>query len=494
MASFTAVGHGEDTISRTLSMTLSAWVALGVAGCGSSEPEGLDPVDPGQGSTPTARPAPSAELSIRFLISERPHDPSPEWVEADEGRWVDPLRVVIEGLGEGESVRLETSLGSWAELVGDSSGAVDLATSVPLAGSWGTADADGVFWSAPPSGQPSFEVEFRVQSLADPERAASRSYRRLPLNEGVDATPLDDGTTVGVLARPSGIAPGEKRPGVLVFGGSEGGTGSGELQAYYLAQLGYVTMGVGYFAAPGLPADLDRVPLEILETDLSFLAAQPDVDPSRIAVMGGSRGGELALILGAYFPESVHAVVAQVPSGYVWGSLAGGGTSAWTYQEEELPFIPSGGGWPDSYYEDGELHYVLTPMFQHSVENASEEARAAATIEVDRTSGPILLLGAEEDALWPSCELSQVSWDLLAANEHRAEHPDAFHCLSGAGHAAVGLVGLSTLESEAYYSPENQAWMDLGGTPEANGRAQRQSNTITREFLETALSFQEDAK
>ena len=80
---------------------------------------------------------------------------------------------------------------------------------------------------------------------------------------------------------------------------------------------------------------------------------------------------------------------------------------------------------------------------------------------------------------------------MLDANGHHDQHPDSFHCLSGAGHSAVGLPGLSTIESEAYYSPENQAWMDLGGTPEGNGRAQREANTLTRAFLETALSFHE---
>lgn len=488
MSSFTFAKPSPANIPHVVAWAVFASALLSLGGCSDAELAGAGT---GGSSVGTGGAAVPSELSVRLLTTSRPHDVSPEWAEAEEGRWVDPLRVVIDGLAEGESVRLETSLGSWAEFEGDSEGVVDLASAVPTAGSWAVADADAVFWSAPPADATVFEVQFRVSSLHDPTREANRSYRRLPLNEGVIATPLNDGTTVGVLARPKGIAPNEKRPGVLVFGGSEGGTFSGEIQAYYLAQLGYVAMGVGYFGAPGLPADLDRVPLEILEAALVSLGAQPDVDPERIAVMGGSRGGELALLLGAYFPERVYAVVAQVPSGYVWGSLGGADTSAWTYATEEVPFIPRGQGFPDSYQKDGQLHYVLTPMFQRSLKSASEAERAAATIPVEQTSGPILFLGAEQDALWPSCELSQVSWDLLTTSQHRRQHPDAFHCLSGAGHSAVGLVGLSTLDSAAYYSPQNQAWMDMGGTPEANGRAQREASTLTRGFLETALSFRE---
>ncbi len=468
-------------------------VFLALAACGPAAPpdEAPEPLGGGGGSQGHGGGQPIAELGIRFLVNARPHDAAPVWVDAEQGRWVDPMRVVIEGLEPGELIRLETNLGSWAELEADADGVVDLATEVPRDGSWLVADADAIFWSAPPSDTTAFDVELHVESIDTPGRTVSRSFHRVSLDTGVTATALDDGTTVGVLVRPEGLRAGVKRPAVLVFGGSEGGTFSGSIQAHYLAQLGYVTMGVGYFAAPGLPADLDRVPLEILQADLELLAAQPDVDSTRIAVMGGSRGGELALILGAYFPERVRAVVAQVPSGYVWGSLAGSDTSAWTYQAEELPFVPRGDAFPDSYNEDGALHYVLTPMFQRSLDEASEAARAMATIQVQNTNGPILFLGAEDDALWPSCDFSEVSWDLLDANGHHDQHPDSFHCLSGAGHSAVGLPGLSTIESEAYYSPENQAWMDLGGTPEGNGRAQREANTLTRAFLETALSFHE---
>lgn len=475
-------------LARTLVLGVAS---LATAACGGDpSPLGSTPGSGGGGASGVGGGESLEPLSIVTFVDDRPHDDEPSLVTGSEMRWVDEMRVVVEGVAEGERIRLETSLGSWAELVGNDSGTIDLGTTAPVDGSWSVADVDGLFWSAPPSSEPIFDVAITVHSLDDDERSATTSVYRKPLNVGIEITPLDDGTTVGAIARPNDIAPGEQRPGVLVFGGSEGGTGSGQLQAYYLAQLGYVAMGVGYFGAPGLPDDLDRVPLEILETDLELLAAQPDVDPNRVAVMGGSRGGELALILGATFPQLVHAVVAQVPSGYVWGALSGGGTSGWSHQGQDLPFLSTAGLFPESYIDDGELHYRFTPFFQAAVDAATPDEREQATIAVEQTNGPILLLGGKDDALWGSCALSEVSFDRLTEHDHQDEHPDAFHCLNG-GHAAVGLVGLSTQNSEAFYSSFNQAWMDLGGTPATNGRARREANSLTRAFLEKALSFEE---
>ena len=63
---------------------------------------------------------------------------------------------------------------------------------------------------------------------------------------------VNEGTVVGVLSRP--MDDGTKRPAILAFGGSEGGTSTGVFMAYYLSQLGYVSLGVGYFGAAGVPA------------------------------------------------------------------------------------------------------------------------------------------------------------------------------------------------------------------------------------------------
>ena len=424
--------------------------------------------------------------SLHFFVDERPHDPANEEHESDEGRFSDPVRIVARSLGPKRKVRLETSLGSWAVFEADQDGTVDLGRDAPLEGSWDSVDVDGPIWSGPNATSTAHDYEVWLTDAATEESLASGTFHRLTVDVGVETTVISEGTRVGTLARPA-VPAARSRPAVLVFGGSEGGASSGTYFARYLAQLGYTSFGVGYFGAPGLPMDLERVPLEILEEDLAFLASQPDVDPTRIAVMGGSRGGELALMLGARFPDRVRAVIAQVPSGYVWGAASGGGGPAWTYGGEDIPFVPSAGAFPESYFEDGEQFFIFSPTFLASIEAASPDELALATTRAELIGGPVLLLAGEDDNLWPSCALADVAWQRLAASGHVATHGDEAHCFPSAGHFIAFPPGTSTLSSTAYHNAQYDIWIDVGGTPRGNAAAKRAGDSATRAFLERAL-------
>ena len=115
---------------------------------------------------------------------------------------------------------------------------------------------------------------------------------------------------VGVLFTPRVRT---RRPAVLVFGGSEGGNGMIDAAAV-LAAHGYPTLALAYFGDPGLPSQLVNVPLEYFARAVRVLRRVPEVDPARIAVMGASRGGELALLLAATFPHLIHGAIGLVPS------------------------------------------------------------------------------------------------------------------------------------------------------------------------------------
>lgn len=90
-------------------------------------------------------------------------------------------------------------------------------------------------------------------------------------------------------------------------------------------------MALAYFAVPGtgLPAELVDIPLKDFAGALAWLRNQPAVDPAHVA-LGASRGGELALLLAATYPQQLQAVAAYVPSSVVnggkakWGSASAG--------------------------------------------------------------------------------------------------------------------------------------------------------------------------
>lgn len=425
---------------------------------------------------------------IHFFVDERPQDSSDEEVEIDddkivEARWGDPVRIVIDGLESNTKVRVDFSTQSWGLFQADSAGVVDLTRDSPEDGTWKKADRDGPFWSAEVASKPVFDIKVSVSDEAG-GALVSRDFHRRPVNIGVESEAISEGTRIGTISRPK--KDGTKRPAVLAFGGSEGGTSSGELYAYYLSQLGYVSFGVGYFGVGNLPMYLERVPLEVLKDDLEFLASQDDVDPEKIAVLGGSRGGELALLLGAHYPDLVHAVIADVPSGYVWAATSGNPLTAWTLEGMDLPFMPSSGALAEPIKKDGKTYYALTPAFLADIAAAAPGELAAARIPVEQTKGPVFMVGGADDQLWPSCVLADVAWDGLVANGHDKLYKDEKHCYPDGGHFISFPPGSSTLESDGYFNP-GFGWILVGGTPEGNAAAQRQGNTAMRGFLEQAF-------
>src|SRR3989304_3359183 len=87
-------------------------------------------------------------------------------------------------------------------------------------------------------------------------------------------------------------------------------------------------------------AESDGMPPTTVAVTRYFAApdvSQTAVGDQPIGIMGGSRGGDLALLLGATFPE-FKAVVGNVPSGIVHAGISGGGLEetyrrpAWTYR------------------------------------------------------------------------------------------------------------------------------------------------------------------
>ena len=291
-----------------------------------------------------------------------------------------------------------------------------------------------------------------VELLVDGHVVARADARRLLARPGVTTRMLSrrrDGL-VGRFATTEGTS---SRPAVLVLGGSEGGL-SRNPTAELLASHGYDTLQLAYFGERGLPAELERIPLEYFVRALHWLAARPGVDPQRLFVLGASRGAELALILGSRFPALVHGVAAYAPSSYVVPALDGV-TPAWTQRGVPLRYVALSGGWAD-------------PM--------SAEGRAAA-IPVERIRGPVLLVGGDDDLVWPSGDFVRAIADRLRARGTRN-----FASVVGAhaGHAVAAklpLLPLATFSSSG---------LSAGGFPEADAGARTRAWAVLLGMLDRA--------
>lgn len=187
-----------------------------------------------------------------------------------------------------------------------------------------------------------------------------------------------------------------RRPAVLLFGGSGGGLGE-FFEAQLLADRGYPAMALAYFGASGVPAHLDRIPLEYFVKALHTLRGVPGVDKRHVLTWGVSRGSEAALLLAAHFPRLVYGAVAAVPSSAVNASFPFGGQSAWTLHGRALPFVRT-----------------------QNIGNLPTRPRSAA-IPVERIRGPIVLVCAGRDLVWPSCPYSDAIVQRLASH-HLRDH------------------------------------------------------------------------
>lgn len=293
----------------------------------------------------------------------------------------------------------------------------------------------------------------------------------------VIATKLEEGGLVGRLFTPPG---GPMGRAVLVLGGSNGGLLWSQEVAALLAAHGHTALALAYFGMPTLPSTLDRVPLEYFERALDWLAACPGVDPQRIGVCGVSRGGELALLLGATFP-SVHAVVAYVPSGLLWGAYPFNFHSAWTLHGHELPAAQITVEKWDELEATGRMK--REPHVVYEVILADQAMVAATSIPVEEIAGPVLMISGGADGMWPSQALTQVAEERL--REHCFLHCFEHWVYPEAGHS-IGIPNLVTTMGR-FKHPVSGEQVDLGGTPATNAQASQDSWPRMIAFLNASL-------
>jgi len=83
----------------------------------------------------------------------------------------------------------------------------------------------------------------------------------------------------------------------------------------------------------------DGHPLEYFAKAIAWMRNHPAVTSDKLAVIGASRGGELALLLGATFPKFRRRRLRA--ERIVWPGIATEGApgSAWTLNGEQIPCI-----------------------------------------------------------------------------------------------------------------------------------------------------------
>lgn len=210
---------------------------------------------------------------------------------------------------------------------------------------------------------------------------------------------------------------------LLLLGGSEGG-----LPDYYdvekLTGAGYSCYILGYFGTKNTPERLEMIPLEYFEKEINALQSRPELKNNKIVVWGGSKGGELALLLASRFKQ-IEGVIAAVPSSVVFQGLGGSLVSSWSEKGQSIAFVPFA---PFDYSKIVNNEYV--EVYRLSLEQTEQVKKAE--IEVEKINGPVLLLAGKADRMWPSHQMCQMIMKRLDTNKF--PHWHQLYSYDNAGH------------------------------------------------------------
>jgi dienelactone hydrolase len=200
----------------------------------------------------------------------------------------------------------------------------------------------------------------------------------------------------------------EKRIGVLVLGGSEGGLP--ERLAKPIIDAGFPTLALAYFNYEGLPLELENIPLEYFNKAKLWLQSQTNVNSEKIIIVGWSKGAELALLL-ASRDADINKVVAIAPSSVAWAGILRDWTkvpsSSWTEQGKGLTHV--------AFKPSGQVNGLLD-LYTQSLENRSDNGKA--DIPVEKIAGNVVLMTGEDDEIWPSSRMAMSICERINANQN----------------------------------------------------------------------------
>jgi dienelactone hydrolase len=379
---------------------------------------------------------------------------------------------------------IEVTAESYAIYVTDEKGSIDLEKQKPVSGTYDDTDPMGLFWSMNmtnmkyphpeslleiaqvPSTKITFSAEVNGMVLA------TNTFERLYKSPNINIHLLNEDHVYGLFYYQKNTEP---SPVILVLGGGEGGLAPARNFAATLASHGFSTLALSYFKFKDLPESLQEIPIEYFEKAIEWINKQHYVGVSNIGVFGRSKGAEIALLLGATFPQ-IKAVVASSPHPCVFQGVPGNprslpkDVSSWSYKGNALPYVKfkANEEQMNNYLKNGRLR----EMYIESIKDT--EAVEKATIQVEKTNGPIMIIGGEDDAYGPQFQYHDMIESKIKTNNFQYTFESLKY--ENAGH----LIGLP-------YVPATQSFFN-GGTPKNNAYASVDSWNKVLNFFQHHLT------
>ena len=192
---------------------------------------------------------------------------------------------------------------------------------------------------------------------------------------------------------------------IIMFSGSDGKYELTQRLALVFRSHGLTALALAYVMEEGLPDQFYHVPIDPLEMAAKRLH---DMGYEKVGLWGISKGAELALTAGSLLPGLVGAVVAVAPISTVCQGFAkksgiqilpGG---SWSFHGKELPYTSFGlKKFPFGYVLRKSLATRELTMYDIYLP-VVQEPNPDAVIQVEKISGPVLLISSKMDTMWTS--------------------------------------------------------------------------------------------
>lgn len=416
-----------------------------------------------------------------------------------------PIQIIVSGLKSNEQVTLEasckdmdnTTWKSSATFTADDKGIVDVSKQAPISGSYSGIDPMGLFWSLTSTNNDPFKNTLKAQVslylskvflsvFSGDKLRAQKVIIRWP---DVQRKKIREQGIVGTLFYPKNS---KKNPGIITIHGA-GGVPDESL-AEILASHGYTVFCIAWFGQDGLPKNLSLIPLEYFQNALLWLKKQPQVDGSKIALIGQTVGAELVLLLAALFPNLVDAGIAYSPTSIVTGDHSmPHEQSAWTYKNRPLPFLPT---LSDQQVEQGVREGfiklqkgtiedpILPSQFSLYMMNIFSSKIEAATIPVEKIRCPILMIAGNDDKQWPSAVYAKSIIERLDSKGSTIKRKYVNY--PNAGNHLLTFPYRSSIDLPFMHG---SSWTIAGGTAEGNAHAIEQAWHEVLDFLKETLGI-----
>ena len=157
-------------------------------------------------------------------------------------------------------------------------------------------------------------------------------------------------------------------------------------------------------------------PLGRIEAAIAWLRTQKI---KKIGIAGASTTGTLALTAASYFPNDITLTIAMTPSDFIWQGFMQGkkdgcrewpieGESLFSYRGKPLPYMPFCYGHPRYWQmiaeESARTGNMIASRILFDESEAAHPITEEEKIKVENIRGRLLMIGAEDDALWDTAK------------------------------------------------------------------------------------------